>query len=219
MAGSDPGYLSQINAALGLYTNLGLENSRPGEAEARFITSAMAVIVRVSGAHSEYYSRAERFVRENAVEERIPALAGVLRALRTDAAAGNLHSLREAAHAETLSNVLTMADRLLDQNLLLAAAIIGAGALEGHVRSLAEKYGIESDVIKETGSVGKTASALSAELTRDRRIEPKDYESIKSWLKVRNDALQNSADFAEYTSQQIQLYLASIRDFIVRNPA
>lgn len=219
MAGLDQGYLSQINGALGLYTNLANENSRAGEAEARFLTSAMAVIERISGAHGEYYRQAERFLRESAVEERIPAVAGVLRALRTDAAAGHLQSLREVAHAEMLSHLLAMGERLLAQNLLMAATVIGAGALEGHVRSLADKYGLETDAMKEAGPVAKTSSALSAELTRDRRIEPKDYESIKSWLKVRNDALQNSPDFGEYTPQQIQLYLASIRDFIVRNTA
>jgi hypothetical protein len=76
-------------------------------------------------------------------DQAIKVLAGVLRVLREDYAAGRLHTFRELVRSDLFSDFLEMAEYLLtDEGLKDPAAVIAGGVLEQHLRALCAKHGI-----------------------------------------------------------------------------
>lgn len=186
----------------------------------RFRASALGVINRVAGPDSIYAKQADALPFDKNFHlnnQHIPILAGIVQALRNDVASGFLDSARELFHGELFSDFLEMADFLLSEGYKDAAAVIGGGVLETHLRQLCIRHGIDVDVTVGTQTKAKKAEQLNNDLTSANVYSKLDQKNVTSWLDLRNKAAH--AKYAEYTKEQVALLFQSIRDFITRHPA
>ena len=106
-----------------------------------------------------------------------------------------------------------MASHLLENKYKDAAAVLIGTTLEVHIRNLADKHGIS---ITKNGKPLKAAH-LNAELEKVNIYNKLDQKNVTDWLDLRNKAAHGKYD--EYDMSQVQLYLASVQDFLTRNPA
>lgn len=138
---------------------------------------------------------------------------GILSALRADYASGYLNRIEALIHADVFSDFLDMASHLLAEKYKDPAAVIIGGVLEEHLRKLCSKNQIPID---QSGKARK-ADTLNAELARNGTLTLLDQKNITAWLDLRNKAAHGR--YAEYSIQQVELLLQSVRDFITRIPA
>ncbi len=143
----------------------------------------------------------------------IPHLAGILTALRTAYAAGDLATITELIHADIFTDFLEMADHLLSEGYKDAAAVIIGSTLEEHLRQLCAKHGIPLDVAGKP----QKADILNAELAAQSTYSKLDQKSITAWLDLRNKAAHGK--YAEYSKDQVAVILLGVRDFMARVPA
>ncbi len=150
------------------------------------------------------------------VSKQYHPLVGILRALRADYAAGRLQAIRELIHAELFADLLEASQHLLDESYKDPAAVLAGGALEAHLRKLADKNAVA--LLEPDGKPRKT-SAIAVDLARNPpgAVSKLDSKSVTAWLGLRNDAAHG--DHAKYTAAQVALMIAGIRDFITRTPA
>jgi hypothetical protein len=179
-------------------------------------TLCTATIDRLAPPGSRYMKTLEDTVQQypTAPHVVLPAATGVLAALKVDYEAGHLATLPELIHAELFGDFLEMAEHLLGGGYKDAAAVVAGSALEGHLRQLAEKTGVE--VTNEDG-VPLKADRLNADLAKAKAYEKTDQKAITAWLGLRNDAAHG--DYEKYGAGQIGPMIAGIRDFIRRRPA
>ncbi len=144
----------------------------------------------------------------------IQYLAGILRALRQDYLDGYLKSVQELLHASVFADFLEMADHLLGEGYKDAAAVLAGGVLEGHLRALATKKGL--DVTDPAGRSIK-ADRMNADLASAGVHSKMDQKTITAWLDLRNKAAH--AQYSEYSGDQVGLLIQGVRDFIMRHPA
>lgn len=140
-------------------------------------------------------------------------LMGVLSALRQEFELGYLQSLEELVHGETFASFLDMAAHLHRNGYKDPAAVIVGSTLEQHLKELCGKNGIDLEVSGKP----KKADTLNAELTKEGVLSKLDQKNVTSWLGLRNDAAHGN--YGNYTGQQVQLLIDSVRDFITRHPA
>lgn len=140
-------------------------------------------------------------------------LAGILRSLREDTAAGRLTTITELLHADVFGDFLDMAQHLLEEGYKDPAAVLAGGALEEQLRKLCGKHGIAIT----NGTHPKKADAMNAELAAVPAYSKGDQKNVTAWLALRNDAAHGK--FGAYTAQQVSLLIQSVRDFIARIPA
>jgi len=142
---------------------------------------------------------------------------GVVQSLLEDMEAGYTASLEELVHGEVFGDYLEMAQHLLDSGFKDAAAVIAGSTLEGHLRSLCRKASI--DVHRNVGGVivAKKADAMNTELATAEVYGKLDQKNITAWLDLRNKAAHG--EYADYAKEQVRLLIASVRDFLTRNPA
>jgi hypothetical protein len=145
-------------------------------------------------------------------------LVGVAKALRSDLSAGYLQSLVELEHASTFADYLDMAEHLLGQGYKDAAAVVVGATLEAHLRALCHKYSVELErVLENSRRVPLGADAMNAELARRGAIEKLDQKAVTTWCDLRNNAAHGH--YTKYTTQQVELMIAGVRDFVRRTPA
>lgn len=144
----------------------------------------------------------------------VDLLAGVLLALRADLEAGYVRDLAALIHAEVFGDFLEMADELLDKQYKDPAAVIVGSVLEEHLRKLAEAAGV--DVSTPDGKPRK-ADTINADLTKAEVYNKIEQKAVTAWLGIRNDAAHGQ--YQTFTSEQVVLMLAGIRDFMIRHPA
>jgi hypothetical protein len=180
-------------------------------------TLACAAIKRLAPPGSAYPDQMEKILKDTlkglnrSKEEEIEfRLQGVLRALRTDYDAGRMQTFQELIHADLFSDFLEMAEYFLEETYKDAAAVIGGGVLEEHLRKLCAKYGV---TIPARPSLAK----MNENLTKAGVYNKNDQMQVTAWAVVRNDAAH--AEYDNYADDQVKLMLAGIRGFISRNPA
>jgi len=130
---------------------------------------------------------------------------------------GYLTSLKEIVHGELFGDFLNMADYLVQEGYKDAAAIIGGGVLESHLRQLCIKHGIGLEYATDSGTRPKLGGQLNADLAREKVYKNLDQQNVTAWLALRNNAAHDK--FEEYTKAQVSLMLQGVRDFISRYPA
>lgn len=140
-------------------------------------------------------------------------MVGVVEALCSDLEAGYLDSLSALLHGEVFADLLDMATHLLEEGYKDPAAIVTGAAIETHLRRLAESRGMSTEI---EGRPKKT-DLLNAELTKEAVYSRLDQKNITAWLDLRNRAAHGNFD--EYSKEQVVILLASVRNFIARNPA
>ncbi len=190
-----------------------------GQAEA--VTLVSSCIARLAPPGSHYVDQAAR------VEEafkgpsyppyfRYHRLVGILKVLRADYAAGRMLAVHELIHAELFADLLDAAQHLLDESYKDPAAVLAGGALEAHLRKLADKNAVA--LLEPDGKPRKT-SAIAVDLARTPpgALSKLDSKNVTAWLGLRNDAAHG--DHGKYVAQQVALMIAGVRDFITRTPA
>jgi hypothetical protein len=173
---------------------------------------SLSFLVRTLGKESNYTTEFEKWCSSRTVAPTNAGI-GILRAVKQDIEAGHLARLSELVRAELFSDFLEMAEYLLSEGYQDAAAVIGGGVLEEHIRLLCAKNNIPTSI----ASKAKKADTMNSELASAGVIDKNQKKIITGWLGIRNSAAHGK--YGEYTKDQVVLYLAGIRDFIARFPA
>jgi len=177
-------------------------------------TRAFAAIERVSGKSSVYARQADKIRESGTYKQReVMLLMGVLRSLSVDLKAGHLQSLEELIHGEVFADLLEMAQHLLKSGYKDAAAVIAGSTLESHLRQLCAKHAIPTS---EEGNL-KKADTLNSDLAKAGAYSKLDQKNVTAWLDLRNNAAHGN--YVAYNGNQVTLLIASVRDFLTRNPA
>lgn len=184
----------------------------------QFITQSMAAVARIAGKASPYARQVDDILNKSGWDcYKMMAIAGVVEALRHDVEVGYMQSAEELIHGELFSDFLEMAAHLLDEGYKDAAAVVCGASLEGHLRQLATKVGIETTIATASGVRSKKAETLNAEITKAGAYSVLDQKSVTAWLDLRNNAAHGQYD--KYEKGQVSLMIAGVRDFMTRNPA
>lgn len=187
----------------------------------KFTTRAVAAIQRITGPKSTYAQHADRIKEENKSSSEVFAanyLYGVVCGLYSDVNAGYLQSVTELIHGDVFSDFLEMGSHLVDKGYKDAAAVIAGSSLEGHLRALCDKNGVDVETTTQDGDIRrKKADLLNSELVKAGAYEKQDQKSVTAWLDLRNKAAHG--DYAKYEDKQVQLMISGVRDFLTRNPA
>ncbi len=180
-------------------------------------TRLLAAITRLAPPGSDYVVAA-RTVAEDRVRGRPGTagtrLVGIAEGLRADIASGYAQSFAEAAHADTFSDFIGMAEGLQESGYKDAAAVIAGSVLEDHLRNLAKKAGL--DVETEDGHPLK-ADRLNADLARAEVYNKLEQKRVTAWLDLRNKAAHGH--YSEYDESHVAALIRDVRDFLVAFPA
>jgi len=221
MVDIDKTYLEQLDYVINTfhtYKQRYQQHSNPGvwvvSEASHFDALAIAAINRIAGPDSVYGQQV------NAILEKYGSFAqdrllGVVQALRDDIAHGFLTGLKEIVRGDLFSDFLDMADYLAKQDYKDAAAVIGGGVLESHLRQLCKKNKIE--VMIDTDLKPKRSEQLNSELAKKKVYGLLEQKSVTAWLDLRNKAAH--AKYDEYSKDQVTLMLQGLRFFIARYPA
>lgn len=184
-----------------------------------FLTSARAVVHRITGKNSPYTKSLEEIMGRNwGDDSKIVYILGVIESLANDYDSGYLESYSELIHGETFGNFLEMADHLFEEGYKDAAAVIAGSTLEEHLRQLCKKNSIDIEITNTKGDlVPKKADKMNSDLASTSVYEKLDQKSVTAWLDLRNKAAHGR--YTEYSKEQVQLMISGIRDFLMRNRA
>ncbi len=186
----------------------------------RFNTRARSLIHRITGDSSPYVKQCEEIISHGGYAGyQARQLIGVVDSLRADVAAGYLETQKELIHGEMFADFLEMAYHLLDEGYKDAAAVIAGSSLEAHLRQLALKASIYTEVKGERRDVliPIKADRLNADLTNAGVYSKLDSKNITAWLDLRNKAAHGHYD--QYEKPQVSIMISGVRDFISRKPA
>jgi hypothetical protein len=141
----------------------------------------------------------------------IRMLAGVLKSLRADYAAGRMQTFQERVHSDLFSDFLEMTEYLLeDEGLKDPAAVLAGGVLEEHLRQLCAKHSVALPS-------KPTLDAMNTELKKQGVYGGNEQKQVTAWVAIRNSAAH--AKYGDYTAEQVRLMVQGIRQFISTYPA
>lgn len=183
------------------------------------ITRSIAAIHRISGTKSTYAVEVDRILEQlPQLHRHTSSILGIVQALRDDIKAGFVQSLAELIHSEIFADFLDMAQHLYESGYKDASAVIIGSTLENHIRKLCDKNGIPTEYADKGGKMHPSKSdTLNAELAKANVYTKLDQKNVTAMLDLRNKAAHGQ--YHEYTDEQVKLFLAEVRSFIVRNPA
>lgn len=183
------------------------------------VARARNAVEKISGKGSTFTKQVEEIFEEQEwhISYKAEIIVGVIESLRDDVIDGYLSSITELVHGTIFNDFLEMSAYLLEEGYKDAAAVIAGGTLESHLRQLSIKNGlpIEQSTSKG-GSRPKKASQMNDELGKI-TYSLFDQKNVTAWLDLRNNAAHGK--YTEYSSEQVNLLIEGIRDFIKRNPA
>ena len=206
--------LELAKAALANMQDKGFGPSVRSEDFASLRSAALSFIETTYGRDHTYYREFDTKVEDTADFSTRRAL-GILNAIRNELAGGWIRTTRGLVSAEVFADFLEMSEYLLSENYKDPAAVIVGSVLEEHLRQMAKKYGIAIEELKVGKLVPRKAAVINAELNKADGYNKLDQKSITSWLDLRNKAAHGQYD--GYTKAQVELLLASVRDFITRH--
>jgi len=204
--------LGQIDSIIADYSQL--PRSATYAESIGYVTRVRAAVQRIAG-KSPYQEQCDDVLAEDAsIEWKVDALHGVLRALRSDVAAGYLETASSLIHGEVFADFLDMAQHLAEEGYHDAAAVIAGSALEAHLRSLCAAGQVE--ILGASGRP-KKADALNADLARSGAYGVLDQKLVTGWLDLRNNAAHGLYD--AYSPEQVKIMIAGVQEFMARRPA
>ena len=178
------------------------------------VTRSIVAIRRISGANSIYNSEVERIIKQTPqLHVHTSPILGIVQALRDDIKDGFLQNLSEIVHAEIFSDFLDMAKHLNDAGYKDPAAVIAGSTLESHLKKLAAKNGVPTEI----GDKPVKAEKLNQDLAKATAYGILDQKAITAFLDLRNKAAHGN--YADYSTEQVKNLISGITDFIIRNPA
>lgn len=210
--------VAQIDSVLSAAKSGGFQQGYPLDlaTEMTGVGAVHSAIRRYDAAGSYIRLAEQALAKEKALQSQftLPTLKGLLTALRDDIAQDRTKGILEEHHAQTFGDYLEMADHLLAETSKDAAAVIAGSTLEAHLRALAAKFNVE--VSDEYGKP-KKADKLNADLVKADAYDKGVQKNITAWLDLRNNAAHGH--YTKYEAPQVNLVIASVRDFIRRHPA
>jgi len=189
----------------------------PGMDLRRGLSRLRAVIERLSSSNSSYVRELVLIDRDWVGGEALSMYRGVALSLVDDTQAGYTRSLRELIHSDVFADYFDIAGHLQESGYKDAAAVIGGSTLEGHLRNLCRKHGIDTERQTPAGKAPKKADALNSDLAAAGAYGKLDQKNVTAWLDLRNNAAHGH--YTEYSKEQVAIFLSSVRDFITRLPA
>jgi len=176
-------------------------------------------IRRIAGNNSEYFNQIEDINKKSHVNDfqKLKYYIGSLEALYNDIQKDYLKNLSELIHGDIFSDYLEMADYLLNEGYKDAAAVISGSTLEEHLRQLCDKNNIPTQTQTKRGIRFKNADLLNADLAKNLVYTKSEQKQVTAWLGIRNDAAHGN--YQNYTTNEVKLFLAGLRDFFIRHPA
>jgi len=140
---------------------------------------------------------------------------GILTAIRGEMAGGWVRTTRGLVSAEVFADFLEMAEHLLATNYKDSAAVMIGSVLEQHLRQMAIKHDVPTTETRNGKDLPRKASVVNADLVKAAAYNKLDEKNVTSWLDLRNKAAHGQYD--QYTKAQVELLLASVRDFVGRH--
>jgi hypothetical protein len=187
---------------------------------AKLTTQSIAATERIVGRNSAYMRQIDDIRNSQKYYEgqKLDKIIGVIQSLSEDIEADTIQSITELVHGELFGDFLEMASHLQDEGFKDAAAVIAGSSLEVHLRQLCIKNGVDTKQTNRAGEESpKKAEQMNNDLKGNNVYSGLDNKSVTSWLDLRNKAAHGK--YEEYLKEQVGLMIASIRDFITRNPA
>jgi hypothetical protein len=177
--------------------------------------AGLAFIESTFGRNHPFYTEFDSKLEANWESDGRAGL-GVLTAIGDHIKGGWLETTRGLVTAEVFADFLEMAEHLLEEKYKDPAAVVGGSVLEEHLRQLcaAASLPVEDIPVGRTVPVAKKAETLNSDLARIGKYTKLDQKSVTAWLDLRNKAAHGK--YSEYTTDQVQLMLMGVRDFIAR---
>jgi hypothetical protein len=147
------------------------------------------------------------------ISQDLPAMVGLLTALRDEYANGYLQSVIDLVYADVFSDFLEMARYLLEQGYKDPAAVVIGSVLESHFHKLCNKYGL---AITYSNGQPRNADTLNADLKGAGAYDKSEQKAVTTWLDLRNKAAHGK--YNEYTKEQVALLLENVRTFLQKVP-
>jgi len=179
-------------------------------------TRIITIIHRITGKQSDYSEEIDRILQRSNFKDfqKVTYLMGPLDALYKDIQNDCLDTLSELIHGSMFTDYLEMSEHLLNEGYKDAAAVMTGSTLEQHLRKLCQKVGIDVKVIS---GKPKKADSMNSELAKQRIFNKIEQKQITTWLGIRNDAAHGN--YNAYTTDQVNLFIMGLRDFLDRHPA
>lgn len=209
--------INQLESVLSKYTALQQKSKHDDFSDLPMIerqgllTRSIAAIHRISGVKSTYSNEVERIFEENgSMGFNLSSILGIVQALKDDLQDGYVKTLVELVHADIFADFLDMAYHLQATGYKDAAAVITGSTLESHIKELCSKHNVD---IEDNGKPIKT-DKLNSDLAKLNVYSKLDQKNITAWLDLRNKAAHGN--YSDYTTEQVELFISSVRDFIGR---
>jgi hypothetical protein len=181
---------------------------------ATFRSAGLSFLVTTSGDERTYYNEFDKQTREIG-ESNARAGRGVLVAARDEVSGGWATTVRGIVSAEVFADYMTMAEHLLEEKYKDAAAVIIGSTLEEHLRQLAVKHGIQTDITDANGkTTPKKADQLNADLKGAGVYNALVHKGVTTWLDLRNKAAHGK--YKEYTEQDVDLLHKGVSNFMTQ---
>jgi hypothetical protein len=180
---------------------------------AELVVRLQAAVDRIVPSSTTYAKEATAH-RDAPAHVRIPALLGVLKALKEDIKAGWLKTVEELLHADTFADFLDMARELNSKGYKDAAAVIAGTVLESHLRLLCDKNGIPT---KLPAGGPKKADLMNSDLAKGGVYNNLQQKQVTAWLGIRNSAAHGR--YTDYGTTDVTSLVSGVEQFILNNPA
>jgi hypothetical protein len=186
---------------------------RASDVEAREMrTRLLAAIDRLTPAGARYRRDADGLEGHDGYV--VAQLAGVLRGLRADVAAGYMASVEELVHAAVFDDFLEMAAELASKGFHSPAAVLAGSVLEEHLRKLAAKHGI---AIVDGKGRPRSVEVLGVDLVKTSTLSEPERKIVQAWYGQRTEAAHGRHE--NVISDQVGSMIPGIREFMIRHPA
>lgn len=130
-----------------------------------------------------------------------------------------LDRARALISADIFSNILEMAEYLLSEDYKDAAAVLIGGSLEGHLRALATRHGVESHAADKNGVLRpRRAEMLNQDLQKKDAYALGDQKQVTAWLDL-SQKRRCSSPSQQVHGRSGEADAAGRGEFIVRVPA
>jgi hypothetical protein len=179
-----------------------------------FKSIAMSFILDLYGKEHPYYKEFEEateYYYGNSVKSGIQIIMNI----KAEIENGWLSSLKGIVSAEIFSDILEMANHLLENDYKDAAAVMIGSVLEEHIKQLCIKYSIETNFEKDGKLISHKADRLNSELAKAGKYNKLVQKNVTAQLDLRNNAAHGK--YLEYDKQQVRLMYDSVFNFIIRN--
>jgi hypothetical protein len=143
---------------------------------------------------------------------------GVVQAVRAEVDNDWFYNTRALVAADVFSDILEMAQYLIEEGYKDAAAVLTGSSLEAHLKSLCLSNTLDTHFLDGKGNkVPKKADTINADLYKAGTYSNNDQKNVTAWLGLRNDAAHG--DYGKYTIDQVRIMWDGVKDFLKRVPA